>query len=190
MCVFSLHYRYVTKKGKTEKRVCVTVQGVKRVCLLYTSSLLYIWSEHSRKTACFPLSSSLPNRSFLSLSLCAVCTLCACANVITTARQGTGRTSSESICANPDLSIAKRKEALCSNSSPAQTVNSSELMINMLRYIREQNIIFCADKNVLFFPERKIHYPHTGNKQNMLDIFQLFVISPVLFLALHYLARA
>lgn len=83
--------------------------------------------------------------------------------------------------------LQKERRPLCSNSSPAQTVNSSELMINMLRYIREQNIIFCADKNVLFFPERKIHYPQTGNKQNTLDIFQLFVISPVLFVAIiHY----
>lgn len=62
-------------------------------------------------------------------------------------------------------------------------------MINMLRYIREQNILFCADKNVLFFSLKEKYITHTRATRNTLDIFQLFVISPVLFLALHYLAR-
>lgn len=60
--------------------------------------------------------------------------------------------------------LQKERRPLCSNSSPAQTVNSSELMINMLRYIREQNIIFCADKNVLFFSWKKNTLPTHGQQ--------------------------
>lgn len=65
------------KHFKTGMYVCMCacgserVQGVKRVCLLYTSSPLYIWSESCRKTT--PSSSPLPNSSFLLLSPCVVC---------------------------------------------------------------------------------------------------------------------
>lgn len=66
--------------------VCVCgsekVQGVKGVCLLYTSSLLYIWSEWSRKTTRFPLVQPRAKQLFpFTVTVCGMYTLyivCVC----------------------------------------------------------------------------------------------------------------